>query len=99
MNNYPNMQPELTNPTMNTSSMICGIVGLLLCMIPMFGLCAPCLAVILSLLGRGNQMKVKGSGLAGLIMGIVGIAGNIAFLVLIVVLSLMISNQTGTGYL
>ncbi len=81
MYQQPNMQPTLTNPTLNTSSMIVGIIGLLLCMLPFFGMIAPAVAILLAVLGRGNQMHITGRGLAGFIMGILGLIGNVVFLI------------------
>lgn len=81
MYQQPNMQPTLTNPTLNTSSMIVGIIGLLLCMLPFFGMIAPAVAILLAVLGRGNQMHITERGLAGFIMGILGLIGNVVFLI------------------
>ncbi len=84
MNYQPQMQKELTNPGMNTASMVVGIIGLLMAMIPVFGLPAPSIAIMLALLGRGNQMQLRGHGLAGLILGILGLVANFAFTILLI---------------
>ena len=86
MNQEFYMQKKLVNPVLNTSAMIVGIIGLLLCMLPALGLVAPALAIMLALLGRGNQLTLTGPGLAGVILGIIGIVGNILFMVFYVVL-------------
>lgn len=84
MNYQPLNQNECTCSGMNTASMVAGIIGLLTCVIPFLGTAAPALAILFSLLGRGNQLKIKGQGLAGLILGLLGIVGNIAFLFIII---------------
>ena len=86
-----NMQLRSTSPVLNTSAMIVGIIGLLLCMIPGFGTIAPAMAILLAVLGRGNQLRITGQGLAGLIMGIVGLVGNIIFMILYFVAIVMTS--------
>jgi len=79
----PVNEAERTSPGMNTGAMISGIMGLLSCAIPFIGCVVPSVAIILSLLGRGNQMKLKGSGLGGLVMGIIGIVGNVVFTIVL----------------
>lgn len=85
MNYQPLNQTERTCPNMNLAAMVFGIIGLLLCFIPVFGLGAPSTAIILALLGRGNTMEMKGQGLGGFVMGILGIIGNLVFTVVIMV--------------
>lgn len=96
MNYQPLNQNECTCPGMNTASMVAGIIGLLLCMIPFLGTVAPALAILFSLLGRGNQLKIKGQGLAGLIMGFLGLFGNVIFLFVIVFFILMLKADPGS---
>ncbi len=91
MYHQPSMQPKLINPTLNTSSMVVGIIGLLLCMIPGFGMIAPAMAILLALLGRGNELRIAGQGLSGLIMGILGLIGNLFFLIFYFVVIAMTS--------
>lgn len=93
MNYQPHLQTEKTCPTMYTGAMISGIIGLLLCMLPVFGLVAPALAIIFAVLGRGNQFKITGQGLAGLIMGIIGIVGNIVFFIFLMVLFVLMNTS------
>lgn len=95
MNYQPQTQKELTSPGMNTGAMVLGIIGLLMAMIPVFGLSAPSMAIILALLGRGNQMKLSGHGLAGLILGILGIVGNLAFTFLLIIF--VMTNAAALG--
>ena len=93
MNYQPFNENECTCPGMNTASMIAGILGMLVCIIPFLGTIAPALAILFSFLGRGNQMKIKGQGLAGLILGFLGIAGNLVCTILIIFFIIMKANS------
>ncbi len=94
MHHHSLSQPPLASAPLNTCSMIAGIVGLLLIMIPGFGMIGPALAILLSLAGRGNQMEFAGRGLTGIILGIIGIIGNIFFIAFYITI-LFIVNSAG----
>lgn len=102
--NYQPITTQQSSSSMELASVITGIVGLLLCFMPLFGLISPCLAIMFALLSRGYEMKIKGQRLAGLLLGIIGVIGNVIFFVIIITAIINMVFQTAdpsiiNGYL
>lgn len=81
-------EPAPTSNGMATAAMVAGIVGLLLCWVPLIGFIILLVAIVLGVIGLSNNAAKagvgKGAAVAGVAMGTVGI-------VLAIVLSLLIA--------
>ena len=67
----PQYQQQGVARGMSVASMVCGIVGLVLCWVPFFGLVVNALAIIFYILSR--KETPNGMATAGLVCGIIGI--------------------------
>lgn len=76
----------LKNNGLCVASMVLGILAVVFLWVPYFGLVLSILAVVLGAVGIGMIQRSeypqggKGMGIAGLVMGLVGLAANIAFI-------------------
>lgn len=82
--------------TMETVSMILGIVSIVLACCCGIGIIFGGLAIILGLLSRGNQ-SMGGMAIAGVIMGGIGIFAGIAGIFLLIIF-MVAAEDTGTYY-
>jgi len=85
----PHTAPSYQQPPGNglaVAGMVLGIIGLVLCWIPIVGGLCAIVGIILGALGMGRAKKIGGKGkglaLAGLVCGIVGVVLGIAFFVM-----------------
>lgn len=81
MDSYNLVSDEASNlkrsDGMAEASLILGIIGLIFVAIPLLGTCLSSLAILFSNLSRGGNMKYRGKGLAGNIIGIIGLVISI----------------------
>ncbi|MEF9987623.1 MAG: hypothetical protein RR797_00950 [Christensenella sp.] len=61
---------------LSVASMVCGIIGLIMCWVPFVGLIINALAIIFYILAR--KEKSKGVATAGLVCGIIGMVAALA---------------------
>ncbi|MCR4955742.1 MAG: hypothetical protein K6A30_03560 [Lachnospiraceae bacterium] len=87
----PDLNPK--ESSMPLAAFVLSLVGLVFSLVPFFGTICPALAVTLSLLSRGGEMKTSGKSKAALFLGIIGILIGIASIIFaIVIISQNISD-------
>jgi hypothetical protein len=78
--------PNTTRNGIGVAAMVCGIVGLVFCWVPYFGLILGILGIVLGIVNvvaaNKGEANNKGMGIAGLVLGIITVA---IFVILIVI--------------
>jgi hypothetical protein len=77
-------------------SMVCGIIGLVLCWVPIVGLILSIVALVLGSKGRKALPQDKrGMAIAGFVMGIIGLVINIIVSIVWIIFAVVLGSVAG----
>jgi hypothetical protein len=77
------VQPVAQSNGVAIAALIVGIISVVVCWIPFFGLVPPIVGIILGIIGRRKPVQ-QGISLAGLVLSIVGLVGALVITLLLV---------------
>ncbi len=78
------LPPEQPGNGLAVAGLVCGIIGLVLCWVPVLGWILALLGIIFGAIGNSkakNGAKGKGMALAGLILGVIGLVLGVALFI------------------